>query len=231
MTRFGRSVKCVLATLVLLAMPALAETGKTIEVALGKTVARTWEQVKADKYAYGPKQDYDAAKKQTHIYLPYGPKGTYFEVVGLKLTMPDETGSPLAMSSPDGNTSGKLVYKCHFDKPISSFRFYAGWSEWGSGGDAVGGVEYSVDGAKWVTIRENNQSKIIEPFCDGKKVFDGLKTQDLYIRCYSRDKNSPESAYGPGRWMKFRMAGDPGWGDIATTFFSTQLQLWVTSAE
>ena len=31
-----------------------------IEVKLGTTIARTSEQVKADKYAYGPKQEYDS---------------------------------------------------------------------------------------------------------------------------------------------------------------------------
>jgi len=35
---------------------------------------------------------------------------------------------------------------------------------------------------------------------------------------------------GSGRWMKFRMAGDPSWGDAATTLFNCQLQPWVTPA-
>ena len=136
------------------------------------------------------------------------------------------------MLTVNGNTSGRLVFKLHFDKPIGGFRFSAGWSEWGVGGDTVGGVEYSVDGQKWTTIRELNEAKaqarIIDQFVDGKKTFGGLNTQDLYIRCYSRDKNNPDADSGPGRWMKFRMAGDPAWGDAATTFFNCQFQLWVT---
>ena len=213
-----------------LVTPALAETGKTLEIATGKAVGRTWDQVKADKYAYAPKQDYDAAKKETHIYLPYGTGGPYYDVTGLQLTDPgaEGTGMPLVMSS-DGTTSGKLVFKLHFDKPISALRFFAGWSEWGVGGDSVGGVEFSEDGQKWMTIRETSEGKIIEPFADGKKSFGGLKTQDLFIRCYSRDKNNPDADSGPNRWMKFRMGGDPSWGDASSTFFASQMQLWVTT--
>ena len=72
------------------------------------------------------------------------------------------------------------------------------------------------------------QARIIDQFVDGQKAFSGLNTRDLYIRCYSRDKNHPDAESGPGRWMKFRMAGDPAWGDVAATFFNRQLQLWVT---
>jgi len=214
-----------------------AEAGKTLEVKLGETIQRTWDDVQKADYAYGPKQEFDAATKETHVWLPYGSKGLYFETAGARLTDPGPepgTACPLLQSA-DGNSSGRLVFKLHFDKPIGAFRFYAGWSEWGVGGDTAGGVEYSVDGRKWSAIREINETKaearIIEPFVDGKKTFSGLSTQDLYIRCYSRDKNNPEAGFGPNRWMKFRMGGDPAWGDVATTFFSCQLQVWVTPAE
>ena len=221
-----------LAVTMALAAGAFAETGKTIEVTTGKTIARSWDDVKAANYAYGPKQEYDAATKQTHIYLPYGADGLYFQMQGVNLTAPgsDGTGTPLVLTT-DGSTSGTLVYRLHFDKAITSLQFYAGWSEWGVGDGTVGGAEFSTDGRKWTTIAEIDKGGIIEPLADGKKVFDGLKAQDLYVRLYSRDKNNPEAAFGPNRWMKIRMAGDPGWGDASTTFFRAQMQLWVTTAD
>ena len=212
-----------------------AETGKTLDIKLGTEIPRSWDDVKKAAYAYGPKQEFDPSTQETHIWLPYGSKGKYFETAGVKLTEPgpNGTGWPLVMSV-DGKTSGRLVFKFHFDKPIGAFRFFAGWSEWGVGGDTVGGVEYSVDGRKWITIRQlveaKAQARIIDQFVDGKKTFGGLNAQELYIRCYSRDKNNPDAQSGAGRWMKFCMGGDPAWGDVATTFFNCQLQLWVTPA-
>ncbi len=211
-----------------------AETGKTLEVKLGQTIPRTWDDVKKADYAYGPRQEYDPSSQETHVWLPYGSKGEYFDTAGVKFTEPGPgTGWPLVLTV-DSSTSGRLVFKLHFDKAIGGFRFYAGWSEWGVGGNTVGGVEYSVDGRKWTTIRQINEAKaqarIIDQFVDGKKTLGGLKTQDLYIRCYSRDQNNPDAQSGPGRWMKFSMAGDPAWGDAAATFFNCQFQIWVTPA-
>jgi hypothetical protein len=144
---------------------------------------------------------------------------------------PTGTGSP-EVRSIDGNTSGRLVYKLHFDKPISGFRFFASWSQWGMEGDTVGGVEYSADGQKWVGIRDVHETKIVDPLVvHNSFMASGLKTQDLYIRCYSRDKNHPEAESGPGRWMKLRMAGDPAWGDASRTFFKSQFQVWLIPAK
>jgi hypothetical protein len=210
-----------------------AETGMTLEIKLGTAILRSWEDVKNADYAYSPKQEFDPSTQETHIWLPYGNKGEYFETAGVKFTEPGPsgTGCPLVLST-NGSTSGRLVFKLHFDKPIGGFRFSAGWSEWGVGGDSVGGVEYSVDGRKWTTIRQlteaKAQARIIDQFVDSHKTFSGLNTRDLYIRCYSRDKNHPDAESGPGRWMKFRLAGDPSWGDAATTFFNGQFQFWVT---
>jgi hypothetical protein len=211
-----------------------AETGKTLEIKLGTEIQRSWDDVKKAGYAYGPKQEFDPGTEETHIWLPYGSKGEYFETAGVKFTEPGPgTGWPLVVTV-DNRANGRLVFKLHFDKPIGEFRFCAGWSEWDAGGNSVGGVEYSVDGRKWATIRELHQAKveprIIDRFVDGTKTFGGLNTRDLYIRCYSRDKNDPDVQSGPGRWMKFAMAGDPAWGDVATTFFNCQFQLWVTPA-
>ena len=212
--------------------PLAAETGKTLEIKLGQTIPRSWDDVKKAAYAYGPKQEFDPSSQETHVWLPYGNKGEYFDTAGVKFTEPGPPeGWPLVVSV-NSNTSGRLVFKLHFDKPIGGFRFSAGWSEWSVGGDTVGGVEYSVDGQKWTTIRQINESKadarIIDQFVDNQKAFGGLNTRVLYIRCYTRDKNHPEDVSGTGRWMKFRMAGDPAWGDAATTFSNCQFQLWVS---
>jgi len=212
----------------------LADTGKTLEITLGAEIERSWDDVKKAGYAYGPKQEFDPSTDETHIWLPYGSKGEYFEAAGVKFTEPGSaTGWPLVVTV-DNHANGRLVFKLHFDKPIGEFRLFAGWSEWDAGGASVGGIEYSVDGRTWTTIRELHQAKveplIIDRFVDGTKTFGGLNTRDLYIRCYSRDKNDPEAPTGPGRWMKFAMAGDPAWGDVATTFFNCQFQLWVTPA-
>jgi hypothetical protein len=217
-----------------IASNVFAETGKTLEIKLGTEIQRSWDDVKKAGYAYGPKQEFDPSTEETHIWLPYGRQGEYFETAGVRFTEPGPgTGWPLVVTV--GNrANGRLVFKLHFDKPIGEFRFCAGWSEWDAGGNSVGGVEYSVDGRKWTAIRELHQAKveprIIDRFVDGTKTFSGLNTRDLYIRCYSRDKNDPDVPSGPGRWMKFAMAGDPAWGDVATTFFNCQFQLWVTPA-
>ena len=218
-----------------------AETGKTLEIKLGASIPRSWDDVKKAAYAYGAKQEFDPSTEETHIWLPYGGKGEYFDAAGVKFTEPGPgTGWPLVLTL-DNKTSGRLVFKLHFDKPIEGFRFNAGWSEWDVGGATVGGVEYSVDGRNWNTIRELHEPEakvqIIDTFVDGKKTFGGLNTRDLYIRCYSRDKNHPDAAHeymgpaGSRRWMKFCMGGNPAWGDAATTFFERQLQLWVTPAK
>ncbi len=213
---------------------AFAETGKTLEIKLGADVPRSWNDLQKAGYAYGPKQEFDPGTEETHIWLPYGNKGEYFQTAGVKFTEPgSDTGWPLVLTV-DDHTSGRLVFKLHFDNPIGGFRFEANWSEWGVGGNTVGGIEYSVDGQRWTTIRELHEAKaqarIIDQFVDGKKTFGGLNSRDLYIRCYSRDKSNPDAQSGPGRWMKFAMGGNPAWGDAATTFFDRQLQLWVTPA-
>lgn len=212
--------------------PLAAETGKTLDVQLGQTLPRSWDDVKKVNYAYRPKQEFDPGTNETHIWLPYGNKGEYFETVGVKFTDPgSSTGWPLVQTL-NSTTSGRLVFKLHFDKPIGAFRFSAGWSEWDVGGASVGGVEYSVDGRTWTTIRQLDEARaqvrIIDQFIDGKKAFGGLNTRDLYIRCYSRDRNRPAAGSSSRRWMKFAMAGDPAWGDAATTFFERQFQLWIT---
>ena len=57
---------------VLLPHPSLRAADGVVEVKLAAAIQRTWDQVKADGYAYGPKQTYDAKTHETHVYLPYG---------------------------------------------------------------------------------------------------------------------------------------------------------------
>ena len=120
----------------------------------------------------------------------------------MKFTEPGpDTGWPLVLTV-DSHANGRLVFKLHFDRPIGSFRFDAGWSEWDAGGDTVGGVEFSTDGqngrpsASSMTPKRKPRSST--DFVDGKTTFGGLQTRDLYIRCYSRDKNNPDAVSGPG---------------------------------
>ena len=129
----------------------------------------------------------------------------------------------------DGSTRGRLVIRCHFDKPIRRFRLFAGWSEWGMKHGSVGGVEYSTDYQNWTTLREVDKGGIFERFIDPEtSVVEGLYTKDLYLRFYSRSKDGSEHQPEGHYWMKFRTAGDPSWGDAVVTFFEQQFQLWVS---
>lgn len=212
--------------LLMFGAPAGAEDAAgVVEVKLGATVARTWDQVKADQYAYGPKQEYDAKTEETHVYLPYGKDAKlYSEVRG---TLYDAGNGLAKFHSADGNTNATLTYKLHFDRPIGSFRYFTGWAELGLAADTAAGVEYSSDGKVWQTLAEvkGPKNQPVEPFVNNAKAA-GLKTDTLYIRYYTRNPQDP-NAGGGGRWLQMRLSGDPAWGDAATTFFTNQAQIWV----
>jgi hypothetical protein len=96
----------VLALVVLVAgvLAGSARAG-AIEVKPGTTVERTWEQVKAAKYAYGPKQEYAAASGETRIYLPYGRNAQLCdEVRGVPVDA--EPGSPALFHSSSASPWG-----------------------------------------------------------------------------------------------------------------------------
>ena len=208
--------------------------GEVLEVQLGKTVKRTWEDVEKDGFAYGPKQEYDAASGETRIWLPYGPGAPYYEVSGLRMTKAGDSGqggTAIAVT-PDGETSGLLTYKLRFSAPVGAFRIRAGWSEWGAGGGVVGGAEYSLDGENWIVLREVTAPGIVEPLLDPASAHaEGFASEELYIRFFSRDKANPSNTHGPNRWMKIRLSGDPAWGDRATTFAESQISVWVKPAD
>ena len=208
-----------------------AEAGKTLEVKLGETIQRTWDDVKKAGYAYGPKQEYDAVTDETHVWLPYGKDRKWYHEVRGVLYDP-EAGSLAKFHSPSGEHNAVLTYKLHFDRPIGALRYWAGWTELGLAQNTVAGVEYSEDGKTWRTIGEikgSEKSGIVEPLVKDFKAT-GLNTDTLYIRHYSRDPKNPEAS-GPGRWLQMRMSGSPDWGDAATSWFSNQIQVWVAPAK
>jgi len=205
------------------------DAAPALEVRLGTTIARTWAQVKADGYAWGARQAFDAATGETLVYLPYGRDlSRYARVRGMILYDP-RPGTPAKAHSRGADADAELAFQLRFDRPVGAFRFDDNWSEIhvAPGGEA--GAEYSVDGTTWVTMRafrgEEGVSGIHEPLV-GSFAASGLDTRRLLIRYYAR---SPRAAAppGPGRWLQVWMAGDPGWGDIATTFFERQLQIRV----
>jgi hypothetical protein len=214
--------------------PAAAPlTGNTLEVKVGESVARTLEQLRADRFAYGPRQDVEAAAGKTVIYLPYGnAQGAYYELQGALADA--ASGTVAEFRSLNGGTNAVLAFRLHFDKEVSSFGYRAGWVELNLADGSVAGVEYSLDGKAWKPIREMSGKEakaaggIVEPFVNDFKA-EGLRTRDLYIRHYTRDPANP-SANGPGRWLKMRTSGDPGWGDASRTFFANQPQVWVVAA-
>ncbi|MFA7345599.1 MAG: hypothetical protein WC003_14965, partial [Terrimicrobiaceae bacterium] len=183
---------------------ALAQTTGTVEVKLGEAVPRTYDDVKAAGYAYGPKQEADATTKETHVWLPYGTKGIYSETVGTKVVDPEPGNAAMMVNGVDGFTCVQWGYKLHFDKPISGLRMSASWAELGLK-NAVAGVEYSVDGQKWTTLYQTEKGGIVNEFLDPATVkATGLKTQDLTIRFYSRSKTDPASPTAEGAWFKIR---------------------------
>ncbi|HBC85823.1 MAG TPA: hypothetical protein DCZ94_02590 [Lentisphaeria bacterium] len=211
------------------------EEGEGIQIKLGKDINRDWKDVMSDKYAYGPKQDYDSKTKVTHIYLPYGNNlKLYGEVTG-RFTDP-VSGHVATFHSVDGSTNAILTYKLVFDKPIGDFILAGGHFEYGLNRDTCAGVEFSIDGNAWRTIREVKGTTdgvdegTIDSISTEAKV-EKLKTRTLYIRYYSRSIKNPKELFGPARWIKLWMAGDPAWGDVATTFFKIQPQIWVTAAK
>ena len=205
-----------------------------IKVRLGKDIKREYKDVVKDKYAYGPKQEYDKKTKETRVWLPYGDnKALYAHVKGILIDPSPENGMA-KFHCCDASSDGILAYKIEFDKPISEFTFKYGKVEYGLEKGTVAGIEYSTNGKSWKTIKEVEGAgpkdvQTINNFVENFKA-EKLKTKTLYIRFYSRSKKEPEKPWGPGRWLQLWLAGDPNWGDIQTTFFIHQPQIWVKKA-
>ncbi len=211
------------------------EVGEGIQVKLGKDISRDFKDVKADNYAYGPKQEYFDKTHITHIYLPYGNNTKLYGELRGRFSDP-EPGKVGTFHSTDGGTNAILTYKITFDKPIGEFTLSSGRFEYGLVKDTCAGIEYSIDGNSWRTIKEVKgtteevQEGTIDKMASDFKA-DKLKTKTLYIRYYSRSSKEPKEIWGNGRWIKLWLAGDPSWGDAATTFFIHQPQIWVVPAK
>lgn len=202
--------------------------GGFVEVKVGAAIRRPWEQVKADGFAYGPRQDYDAVTGETVVYLPYGSDvKRYSRVRGLLFD--PRPGMPARFHSRGSDSEALLQFELRFDQPIGSFRLRDNWTELDLVPTTVAGVEYSLDGEKWTVLREirgaDHPGVVLEPFCDDLAV-SGLEARTLFIRYYTRDPDRPGRS-GPGRWIQLWMAGDPSWGDAATSFFQRQIQVRV----
>lgn len=217
------------------------EPDPTIPVRLKKTVTRTWQQVQADKYAYGPRQEVDNETNETHVWLPYGRNTALYHEVQGQLTDPGEVannGRSTVINPQDAGTTCLIAWKVAFDKPITSFRFEAGWQELNLGERSAAGVEYSFDGKKWKTLQEVKGTdpgmaggmKMGGAFGKGVRVAD-ISTQLLFLRVYARDAKDPEARHGDTRWLRLILAGDPAWGDAERTFFASQPQLWVAAGK
>lgn len=218
----------LLPCLAIAAVAPLHAADGVVQVKLGAIVVRTFEQVQADGMRYAPKQDFEPATNETRVYLPYGGnRKLYHEVVG-QLSDP-AVGSCAEFVCDGGDKASSLTYKLAFDKPIASFRCRIGYTELVQAPTSVAGVEYSLDGKAWKTVKEHPKgTKSVVDLCPDTVAVTGLNTKLLYLRMYARDSANPTAASGPEMYLKSRISGDPGWGDATSTFFNSQNQVWVT---
>lgn len=207
--------------------PAAEMTGNTLVVDLAKSIERSWDQIKANGYRYGPRQKREP-NGELEIWLPYeNDRGLYYEISGMKLT-PVAPGAPAALSYDGAGDAGTLVLKLHFSGPIEGFRLFCGSAETSLDG-AVAGIEFSSDGREWKLLHEITQSGQFSNWIDPKgRKADGLDTRDLYLRAYVRGK---VGAVPKGTRFKVSMSGDVMWGDASVTFANAQWKLWVRPKE
>lgn len=219
------SIACILTTSL-----GAVEPG-TISVKLGSTIQRSLDDVRAAGFAWGPKQDVDPATRETCVYLPYG--GQFLNYHGAVRGLLGDAGPntiPEFVSSSGGQGAGQLTYKLEFDRPIRAFRFAIGYAETVLDPACAAGLEYSSDGKAWAIAKEvKGQSMVVSPFPGPNTAVDGLDTTTLFLRLYARNTSDPSALTGSGMFLKLRLAGDPSWGDAATTFFTGQARVWLTT--
>ncbi|MDF3056508.1 MAG: sialate O-acetylesterase [Rariglobus sp.] len=190
--------------------PSAGLTGNTLNVDLTATIERSWDQLKANGYRYGPRQQKEP-NGDIILWLPYGnERGLYHDIQGLTLT-DTRPGAPASLVYESGGHPGHLSFKFHFSSPISGFRLSSPPLDL-QADDAVTGFEYSMDGNAWHPFHETAT---------------GLHTHNLHLRCYVRGKTNPE-VVPAGIRLKAVMAGDVMWGDAEFTFAHAQWKLWVT---
>lgn len=190
-----------------------------VKVTLGQSIERTWDEIRADGYAYGPKQVIDEKTGETRVFLPYGNNPRlYAELRGMKLGDTTHDWVATATSDPAASES-VLTYKIVFDKPISAFRPVLGPGKIEIGEGQKAGIEYSVDGSEWKPVVEFKTSASPQVLVENFVARD-LNTTTLMIRFYARG----------GAKLFFWMSGSPSWGDAASTFVNRQIQIFVTPA-
>ena len=78
---------------------------------------------------------------------------------------------------------------------------------------------------KWTSLCETDKGGLHERFPKPEAASaTGLSTRNLYLRFFIRNATAASH-------VRFRMGGDPRWGDASHTFHAAQWQLWLTSAE
>lgn len=202
-----------------------------VRVVLGKVVERSYEQLAKEGFVYGPRQTYDSATRETHIFLPYGdgPLVTTGAVNAAFTTA--HSGAQAEVSTLSSSHTMTVQYRLEFSQAIGSFRCLIGpYTELVLAPTSTAGVEYSVDGKTWrpVGTAEKGTRAVVNPLLANTTVIDGLDTRILLLRIVTRDSEHPESDTGPEMYLKMRISGDPAWGDVRTTFFTSQNQIWVT---
>jgi hypothetical protein len=203
-----------------LCIAADAKPPVDVKVVLGQTIERTWDDIRADGYAYGPRQTFDAKTNETRVFLPYGNNPRlYAELRGM--TLADTTHFATASANTaSGAEESVLTYRIVFDQPISAFRPVVGPGKVELAQGQTAGVEYSVDdGATWKPVVEFKTSTAPQMMVDKFKA-ENLNATTLLLRLYAR---------GGGR-IQFMMSGHPSWGDAATSFVGRQLQVYATAA-
>lgn len=212
---------CLLAGL--LAAPAAAADGVVL-VRVGATVERALDAARTDGWIYKPRQNVNGETGDTRVYMPYGnAPQLYWATAGVTLTDAKPGGTAEVVSTA-GDQPAALTYRLQFDKAISGFSCYAGYSELVMGPESVCGLEYSVDGKAWTTAIEHppGTSAVVAPLFDPAKQINGLDTKSLFLRIYARNKANP-AATGTQMYLKLRNTGDPSWGDADRTFFDQQI--------
>lgn len=197
-----------------------------VPVRVGKTIELSLEESKKANFAWRPKQTLEEGK-ETKIYLPYGAPNLFWQADNVTLADPAPGKSAEAFCTANDRPM-LLTYRFQFDKPIDGFRCYAGYCELVLAPECVSGVEYSIDGKAWTTLVEHpaGTRAVVKPFSGPEKRVTGLDTKTLFLRLYARQKADP-AATGKECYFKLRNAGDPAWGDAASSLYEQQMLLWV----
>lgn len=180
------------------------DMGNTIEVNIGAEINRSWSDIIANNYLYSPRQTYSGATDATKIWLPYGDiNGTYFSASNVGFTNPSG-GSYGMCKANSGGADSTLVYKFHFDAPVTQFIFDDGYSFRSLGEGSEFMTQYSVDGENWATMAIDDTAGDSYGSLTVNFASPMIETQDIYIRLLLTGTSS--------RFYWMRTTGAPAWG-------------------